>query len=914
MEYVTVKPNVKTSGTKMYGEITGSVVIPIKDSHKNEIGKFELTFSLNLTTEFNVNVSYKLKKKWGIPYGINYFDVGITQTDTFTFDFKVSIEVDYSSEEQPFVQNNESGKIHRRGCVHLNKITDLSKLDGLSAIEMKEKIDANASLECKHCRPSQSFDDHVLYINTSPQNKVIHKKGCVHAKEPNGSNWIVSYEKATYWIKQGYQCCEWCHPDNREEIEYESFMSSTLYCSDWQQIATDITQWAKDSGMTEHSQRGITIINFDIPIYYPVKATVEVDFIFSFKLEASITYKYQYQQTNTYGMRISGSGCDPYSTKSSSVLANNLTMMGKVNVKVGLLVDVNINIAGLSKWIRAGVTAEVGMYADLYGILEINPSEKYYAAYMEAGVYVDIEAYYKLFKWDDSINIYEDKFPIVKLGYERAYFAYETYHDKLEINGSYDIDQNDLLKVKYFDLKTMKTAQDELKLSEASKYQVVISFKEGKYCEIKNGCIVAKADAPANFTDTMIIVVKCNYSWTEYASGKSVFYLGEYEIELEFGDGVSHTIGEWVVENYRKPTCTEPGRYESVAYCADLGCGKEINRVEIIEDPLGHDYVNDVCTRCGKMDGYSSGLEFVSNGNGNCYVSGLGSCTDSYVSIPPVSSTGDKVVAIGDFAFVNEQSITGVSIPEGVESIGSFAFYSCTYLESVVISESVKSISSFAFAECPRLNTVYYKGTGSQWSNIIIMGSPISDVNRYFYSETAPTVKGNFWHYVDKMPVVWPEYNEADALNSLEFTLSSDGTYFILSGTNNLNSSSVIIPEEYRGVAVKEIGDYAFFECDSIVSIVIPASIVYVNDHAFLGCDRLESIEVDQANPNYKTIDGNLYSKDGKTLIQYAVGKSESEFSIPTSVTTIGNGAMSGAYSITKIYIHGGVTRIYVLL
>ena len=48
----------------------------------------------------------------------------------------------------------------------------------------------------------------------------------------------------------------------------------------------------------------------------------------------------------------------------------------------------------------------------------------------------------------------------------------------------------------------------------------------------------------------------------------------------------------------------------------------------------------------------SEGLEFTSNGDGTCYVAGIGECTDTDIVIPEVSPTGDVVIAIGTYAFV----------------------------------------------------------------------------------------------------------------------------------------------------------------------------------------------------------------------------------------------------------------------
>ena len=46
----------------------------------------------------------------------------------------------------------------------------------------------------------------------------------------------------------------------------------------------------------------------------------------------------------------------------------------------------------------------------------------------------------------------------------------------------------------------------------------------------------------------------------------------------------------------------------------------------------------------------SQGLAYISNGDGTCFVSGIGTCTDTDVVIPAVSPAGDTVTGIGDEA------------------------------------------------------------------------------------------------------------------------------------------------------------------------------------------------------------------------------------------------------------------------
>ena len=112
------------------------------------------------------------------------------------------------------------------------------------------------------------------------------------------------------------------------------------------------------------------------------------------------------------------------------------------------------------------------------------------------------------------------------------------------------------------------------------------------------------------------------------------------------------------------------------------------------------------------------------------------------------------------------------------------------------------------------------------------------------------------------------------------------------------------------GDGVTSIGDEAFEYCDSLTSVEIPDSVTSIGYSAFRGCTSLTSITVDQNNTVYKSIDGNLYSKDGTMFIQYAIGKKDTSFSIPDSVTSIGDGAFLYCSSLTSVVIPDSVTSI----
>ena len=107
--------------------------------------------------------------------------------------------------------------------------------------------------------------------------------------------------------------------------------------------------------------------------------------------------------------------------------------------------------------------------------------------------------------------------------------------------------------------------------------------------------------------------------------------------------------------------------------------------------------------------------------------------------------------------------------------------------------------------------------------------------------------------------------------------------------------TDVVIPN-----SVTDIGNSAFFDC-GLIQVSIPASVTNIGKSAFGYCQSLTSITVDKNNVNYRDIDGNLYSKDGKTFIQYAAGKTETECVVPYGVRVVGACAFDGCKSLTNV-------------
>ena len=114
----------------------------------------------------------------------------------------------------------------------------------------------------------------------------------------------------------------------------------------------------------------------------------------------------------------------------------------------------------------------------------------------------------------------------------------------------------------------------------------------------------------------------------------------------------------------------------------------------------------------------------------------------------------------------------------------------------------------------------------------------------------------------------------------------------IISNTYNNGVGVIVFDGE-----VTTIGDYAFYDYDSLTSITIPDSVTTIGDYAFWGCSSLTSITI-----------GNSVT----TIGDYAFVSCDSltSISIPDSVTTIGDGAFGYCSSLTSITIPDSVTTI----
>ena len=151
-------------------------------------------------------------------------------------------------------------------------------------------------------------------------------------------------------------------------------------------------------------------------------------------------------------------------------------------------------------------------------------------------------------------------------------------------------------------------------------------------------------------------------------------------------------------------------------------------------------------------------------------------------------------------------------------------------------------------------------------------------------------------------------YNVDESTGTAEVTFKSD--------SYNSYTGKVVIPatfydpDSHVTYTVTSIGDNAFRSCSNLTSVTIPEGVTRIGEWAFYNCTGLTSIIVDDGNSSYISEEGVLFDKDMKSLLCFPAGKTQSEYTIPESVTYIYPHAFERCSSLISVTISDNVTII----
>ncbi len=256
----------------------------------------------------------------------------------------------------------------------------------------------------------------------------------------------------------------------------------------------------------------------------------------------------------------------------------------------------------------------------------------------------------------------------------------------------------------------------------------------------------------------------------------------------------------------------------------------------------------------------------------------------------PSEICGYTVTEIGG---ISEDSCIGgfssITIPDTVKTIDPAAFAFNFYLEEINFgaNSQLTLIDQWAFQDCRSLKSITIPASVET-----IATGAFGNTDNEFSSAMIEKV---FTNVCSLASVNFAEGSKLKLIDQWAFQRQKA-------------LKSITLPD-----SLEKIGSGAFINCSGLTEITIPANVDEIVPSAF-SCTgsnimNISKIEVDPDNKYYKSVDGILFSKDGKNIVRYPAARSGS-YTIPADVNTLSDGAFAHSTKLTSVTIPEGVADI----
>lgn len=267
----------------------------------------------------------------------------------------------------------------------------------------------------------------------------------------------------------------------------------------------------------------------------------------------------------------------------------------------------------------------------------------------------------------------------------------------------------------------------------------------------------------------------------------------------------------------------------------------------------------------------SEGLEFTSNGDGTCMVTGIGTCTDDVLVIPSVSDAGETVTGIDSNAFshlkADELVLYGVTldIEENAFSsaeIGQIVIIDATVatdnnafayddkVASLTVIDSAVDLGEYAFYESGNRMTIGMSGSTVTLAESALASAEATDITLYDCDLTADD---NALAYNDRLESLSLLKTRADLGKYVLYESGDDAVVTVAGGTLTTEKSafaSTGIASVNVSACTVDLGDNALAYNDDLTDVTVTGGPVSLGKYAIYSDGSLARVTIDAGEGN----------------------------------------------------------------
>ena len=172
------------------------------------------------------------------------------------------------------------------------------------------------------------------------------------------------------------------------------------------------------------------------------------------------------------------------------------------------------------------------------------------------------------------------------------------------------------------------------------------------------------------------------------------------------------------------------------------------------------------------------------------------------------------LTVIQDYAFFACERLERITLPKNLTTIKSNAFSSCTTIEEIQLPATVVNIGDSVFSYCENLSHIVIPA-----ANMMSFGTCNFEGCRQL--QTAGPLGGNY-----NVEFGWDNKIPAGAFSTSAYNAP-------------ITINRIVLPS-----TITELGDKAFFNCNSLLEIKLPTNLSVIGENCFTYCWQLQNIDI----------------------------------------------------------------------